>query len=232
MAEIAQNIEPLRRVLADHPNPFWITDIDSTQLGVETLDHCARAVLTPDEMVDFEAVTDKGMGGTIGFHDSFSLRVEVLISRGVTREQVLRVGQELIGHIDGSALEQRERIAAARDRIYAVSGGVEDLILPSMRFLGIDTRHVLANQFTYDGYGRITGFEDRLTVLDDGKAQQVAALDLTDFAVGVGDGYNDYLVREGGHVGHFVAYVAHKQHQSVIQLADSVADSFEVPILS
>jgi D-3-phosphoglycerate dehydrogenase len=228
MTEITPNIEPLRAVLADHPKPLWVGDVDSTQLGVETLDHCARAVLSPGEMVNFEEVTDQGMGGTLGFYDSFTSRVEVLISRGVTREQVHAVGQELIRYIDCSALAQRERIAAARDRIYAVSGGIEDLIMPAMRVLGLHPDHI----FTYDERGKISGFEERLTVLDDGKARQVADLGLIDFAVGIGDGYNDYLVREGGHVGHFVAYVAHKQHQRVVQLADSVADNFEVPIFT
>ncbi|HEY5442274.1 MAG TPA: hypothetical protein VIJ68_01935 [Candidatus Saccharimonadales bacterium] len=223
----------MQATLAEHPEPFWISDIDSTALSVETLDHLAQQVLSEQEAEDFRHVTDACMGGTgVGFHESFSLRVEVLRSKGVTREQVRQVGQELVKHTDTSLQRRKDRVAIIRNRFFAVSGGVEDLIMPSLVAVGADPSHVHANKLTYDRNGVISGFEDRLTALDDGKAQQVLALELDDFAIGVGDGNNDRLIREAGGVQHFVAYVAHKQHKSVMAGADSIAVSFAEPLLS
>jgi D-3-phosphoglycerate dehydrogenase / 2-oxoglutarate reductase len=172
------------------------------------------------------------MQAGLPFTESLARRLAMLRASWTTREQVQQAGQQLVSFLDPTILQRHESIQANIGRIHVISGGFEELIAPSLEYIGIGLSHVHANRFLFNKDGVITGADpERLTSQDDGKALQVAALGLDGIKVVVGDGYNDYRIKALGHADYFVAYVRHKPRDSIIPLADAVVDSFASPLL-
>ncbi|HVV67265.1 MAG TPA: HAD-IB family phosphatase [Candidatus Saccharimonadales bacterium] len=210
--------------------PHYIVDWDSTFCKKETLDFLAELVLDAKALEAFQAFTDQGMDGNLSFSDSLTQRFAML---RVHHEQVLEAGEQLAGHLDPTAVARRSCIEKNQDRIHVVSGGFEELILPSSSRIGIRSGHVHANRFVYDDDGYVEGADPgRLTCRDGGKAAQVEALELEGLKVVIGDGYNDYLIKALGCAEIFIAYTRHQARQNVIPLADAVTDSFIEPLLT
>lgn len=210
--------------------PHYIVDWDSTFCKKETLDFLAEQTLDAAALEAFQAFTDQGMDGNVSFSDSLSQRFAML---RVHREQVFEAGEELANHLDPTAIARRPCIEKNQDRIHVVSGGFEELILPSVSKLGIRPDHVHANQFVYDDQGYVIGADpERLTSQDGGKAAQVEALGLEGLKVVIGDGYNDYLIKALGCAEIFIAYTRHQARDNVVSLADATTDSFAEPLLT
>lgn len=210
--------------------PHYIVDWDSTFCKKETLDFLAGRVLDAAALEAFQTFTDQGMDGNLSFSDSLSQRLAML---HMQREQVLGAGEELANHLDPTAIARRPCIEKNQDRIYVVSGGFEELILPSVSKLGIRPDHVHANRFIYDDQDYVIGADpERLTSQDGGKAAQVEALGLEGLKVVIGDGYNDYLIKALGCAEIFIAYTRHQTRDSVVSLADAATDSFAEPLLT
>jgi D-3-phosphoglycerate dehydrogenase len=204
--------------------PVFLFDWDSTLCQEETLDFLAEYMLEGEELTRFHDATSQGMSGNLSFSESLARRFALLRAN---RENVLEAARALTELVDPTALESRKFFEENRDRVFIVSGGFEELIMPSLPLLGIDPSQVYANRFLYDGEGMIAGADpSRLTSQDDGKAAQVAALGINGVKVVVGDGYNDYRIKALGHADFYVAYSRHKRRDQVIPLADMVVDSF------
>jgi D-3-phosphoglycerate dehydrogenase len=209
--------------------PYWVLDWDSTACSVETLDFLAEFTLGEEELRRFQEITDEGMDGDLTFTESIKRRLSML---KVHKSQVQEAGQELVAYLDKSLLSRKDDISKNKERILVVSGGFEELIYPSVGYLGLDPDNVFANKFNYDDDGYVIGIDtSRPTSKDDGKAIQVAELSLTGPVINIGDGFNDYRIRALGHADKFVAYTAHQPRPRIIPLADETADSFEVETL-
>ncbi len=210
--------------------PHYIIDWDSTLCQKETLDFMAELVLSGPELEKFQAFTDQGMGGDVPFSESLAKRFTML---RVSRAQVDEAGKLLAKQLDPTALARRSCIEKNQDRIHVVSGGFEELIMPSLSMLGIKRDHVHANQFMYDEYDYVIGANpDRLTAKDDGKAAQVEALCLEGLKVVIGDGHNDLRIKELGCADIFIAYTRHQSRDKVVAGADAIVDSFAEPLLT
>lgn len=210
--------------------PNYIIDWDSTLCRKETLDFMAELVLTDESLEKFRAFTDQGMDGSVSFSTSLAKRFSML---RVSRPQVDEAGELLAEQLDPTAVARRSCIEKNQDRIYVVSGGFEELILPSLSRLGIRSDHVHANRFVYDDHDYVIGADpDRLTAKDDGKAAQVRALCLDGLKVVIGDGHNDLRIKELGCAEIFIAYTRHQSRDKVIAGADAVTDSFIEPLLT
>jgi D-3-phosphoglycerate dehydrogenase len=210
--------------------PHYILDWDSTLCQKETLDFVAEFTLSGRDLKRFEAFTNQGMGGSLSFSQSLAQRFSLL---KVNRQQVIEAGKQLVGLLDPTAVERRKSFEKNQARIHVVSGGFEELIIPSISRLGIAPEQVHANRFVYDDQGFVIGADlSRLTSRDDGKAAQVAALDLSGLKIVVGDGFTDYRVKALGQADLFIAYVRHQSRDSVLAVADAVVDSFAKPLLT
>lgn len=211
-------------------NPNYIVDWDSTFCREETLDFVASLVLKGAELERFHSFTDQGMGGCLPFHESLAQRFTLLRAK---REHIDEAARRLVGLLDETAVAMNGAIRDNHERIHVVSGGFEELILPSLPRLGISDSHVHANRFLYDDEGFVIGADPgRLTSRDDGKAAQVEALGLDGFNVVVGDGYNDYRIKALGHADVFIAYTRHQHRDNVVALADAAIDGFAEPLFT
>jgi len=212
------------------PLPYLVFDFDSTFTQVEGLDELAVIALTgqPDQatrVAAIKALTDQGMAGEIGFQESLSKRLALL---GAHQRHLGPLVKELQGKVSESIRRNGDFFRQHADRIYVVSSGFREFIEPVVAKFGILPDHVLANTFTFDEAGTITGC-DPANVLsrDGGKIQQLKDLQLDGPVYVLGDGYTDYQIREAGLAKRFYAYTENVSRPSVVAQADEVLPTFD-----
>ncbi|GAA4494573.1 hypothetical protein GCM10023172_04940 [Hymenobacter ginsengisoli] len=210
--------------------PYLVFDFDSTFTQVEGLDELADIALAgqPDRaerVGQIKALTDRGMAGEIGFQESLAQRLALL---GANRRHLAPLVAHLQTKVSASIRRNAEFFRRFADRIYVVSSGFREFIEPVVAEFGIGPSHVLANTFTFDAEGNITGC-DPANVLsrDGGKIRQLVLLDLDGPVYVLGDGYTDYQIREAGLAHRFYAYTENVSRPSVVAHADEVLPTFD-----
>jgi D-3-phosphoglycerate dehydrogenase len=210
--------------------PYLVFDFDSTFTQVEGLDELADIALAgqPDRaerVAQIKALTDRGMAGEIGFQESLSQRLALL---GANRRHLAPLVAHLQTKVSESIRRNGDFFRQHAERIYVVSSGFREFIEPVVAEFGIPASHVLANTFTFDPEGNITGC-DPANVLsrDGGKIRQLVLLDLDGPVYVLGDGYTDYQIREAGLAHRFYAYTENVSRPSVVAHADEVLPTFD-----
>ena len=206
-----------------------LIDFDSTIVGVESLDELARIALisSPDrsaKLQEIASLTADGMAGKIPFSESLSKRLALFsANKSHLNELVAILEQEL-------TLSFKERLKDLNDiasEIYIVSGGFTDYIAPVLLEYGIESDHILANNFTFDKNGCVTGCVTTNPLASNGgKVLAVRKLELKGSVVMVGDGITDLQVAQAGLANSFIAYVEHANRPEVAGLGDRVAKDF------
>jgi D-3-phosphoglycerate dehydrogenase len=212
------------------PLPYLVFDFDSTFTQVEGLDELADIALAgrpdaADRVAQIRALTDQGMAGEIGFQESLSRRLALL---GANQAHLAPLIARLKTKVSESIRRNGDFFRQFADRIYVVSSGFREFIEPVVAEFGIPASHVLANTFTFDADGSITGC-DPANVLsrDGGKIRQLVLLDLDGPVYVLGDGYTDYQIREAGLAHRFYAYTENVSRPSVVAHADEVLPTFD-----
>ncbi len=208
-----------------------IFDVDSTLLGVESLDFAVeRALRTAPDGAQrsraLSALTDQGMAGEIDFRTSLERRIAIA---GLTRTSVYDAREALRGHLTPGMADLLSALRAKGRRVAAVSGGFDDLIAPALGDLGFASGDVSANSFVFDAAGAVIDF-DRANPLSrsGGKAERVAALKSqaqARRAVMVGDGMTDFEACSGGAADHFIGFGGVVSRAAVKAKAQAWADS-------
>jgi D-3-phosphoglycerate dehydrogenase len=212
------------------PLPYLVFDFDSTFTQVEGLDELADIALAgqPDRaerVGQIKALTDRGMAGEIGFQESLAQRLALL---GAHQRHLAPLVAHLQTKVSESIRRNGDFFRQHAERIYVVSSGFREFIEPVVAEFGIPASHVLANTFTFDPEGNITGC-DPANVLsrDGGKIRQLVLLDLDGPVYVLGDGYTDYQIREAGLAHRFYAYTENVSRPSVVAHADEVLPTFD-----
>ncbi|MFM7133349.1 MAG: phosphoglycerate dehydrogenase, partial [Planctomycetota bacterium] len=109
------------------------------------------------------------------------------------------------------------------DRIWVVSSGFRDYVVPVCAELGIPPEHVVANELRWSSGGACTGYDTASPLArPKGKPEAVRALVLSGKVVAVGDGITDCEIRDLGAARHFVAYCENVERDAVVARADRV----------
>lgn len=209
----------------------FFVDFDSALVTRETLDDLAAIALDshPErESVysELEALTARGMTGEMPFGASLTARMG-LLSGIVHLDHIAELNDRLAGQISPSAMEHSDWFERNAEGIHVISGGFEQIIVPTVAILGIAAANVHANRFIFDGDGYVIGHDaDRLTAQTGGKAAQAAKLGIEGRIIAVGDGYTDFEIREQGVADEFWAFTETVERSSVTQRADRVISSF------
>ncbi|MBF9142264.1 phosphoglycerate dehydrogenase [Hymenobacter properus] len=212
------------------PLPYLVFDFDSTFTQVEGLDELADIALAgrPDaaeRVAQIRALTDQGMAGEIGFQESLSRRLALL---GANRAHLAPLVARLKTKVSESIRRNGNFFRQFADRIYVVSSGFREFIEPVVADFGIAPEHVLANTFTFDEGGNITGCDPQNVLSrDGGKIRQLVLLDLDGPVYVLGDGYTDYQIREAGLAHRFYAYTENVTRPTVVAQADEVLPTFD-----
>ena len=207
-----------------------IIDFDSTFVIVEALDALSSIALEGredrDEIVaQIKGITQLGMEGKIDFDESLKRRLSLF---SPTRRDIEKLVGKLKKSISPSIEKNREFIRKNKKDIYVITGGFEEYVIPVVKDFGIPPSHVLANKFTYDKEGRVSGFDSRRALAKSGgKVKAVNALKLSGSIFVIGDGYTDYEIKKNGAATSFWAYVENVRRESVVALSDRVVESFD-----
>lgn len=209
---------------------YLVIDFDSTLIRLEALDELAKIALSnrsnKTELVEeIEAITKAGMEGKITFAESLRRRLDLF---SPSQEDIDELVSRLFENVTPSVVAAKDFIGIQSENIYVISGGFKEYIVPVASSLGIIPDHILANTFTTDREGNITGFDaDNPLSRQGGKEECLRSLRLSAPVVMVGDGYTDYLVRESGEATVFIAFVENAYRNKVVLRADHVAKNFQ-----
>ena len=213
-------------LLPDH----LIIDFDSTFCQLESLDELFAISLedhpSRDEALrEFEAITDSGMAGVLPFGESLARRVSLLRAGEV---DIARLVPKLRQFVTDSIVRNRDFIAENHERIWIVSSGFRELIVPVVADFGILPDRVLANSFVFGSEGRIEGFDTANPLSQTGgKVMAVRGLELKGTIWVVGDGYTDYEIRREGFADRFFSFGENASRKVVNEVADQIVFSID-----
>ena len=209
---------------------YFIIDFDSTFTNVEALDLLGEISLEgraekDQRLQQIKEITDHGMDGGMSFRESLQQRLALLDAHKQHLGALITALKERVSksfHRNASFFEEHA------DRIYILSNGFKEFIVPIVTEYGVKPEHVFANSFTYDEQENIVGFdEENLLSRNSGKAKQIQQLNLDGEVYVIGDGYTDYEIKEAGLAHKFYAFTENVQRERVLEKADHVAPSLD-----
>ncbi|MEM8939079.1 MAG: phosphoglycerate dehydrogenase [Bacteroidota bacterium] len=209
---------------------YFIIDFDSTFTRVEALDILAEISLKNSENRDkaiqeIKKITDQGMEGSMSFKESLQKRLNILQAK---REHLYELIDRLGGYISNSFERNTEFISNNKERIFIVSNGFIDFIVPIVSKYGINEKNVFANEFIYDHEGNITGFNEKNVLSENnGKPKQIEKLKLEGEVFVLGDGFTDYEIKKAGLANKFYAFTENIRREKVLNEADHEAPTLE-----
>jgi D-3-phosphoglycerate dehydrogenase len=209
---------------------YLVIDFDSTFTKVEALDALCEIVLDGSEekekvLRQIQEITDKGMEGKIDFRDSLSSRLDLLRAH---RDDIQQLVTRLKNEISASFLRNQPALASSKERVFIVSNGFKDFIVPVIEHYGLIAEHVFANEFIYDDEGFITGFDlDNPLSESGGKPRVISQLKLEGEVYVIGDGYNDFEIRKAGFANKFYLFTENIERESVKPSADHIAPNVD-----
>ncbi|WP_297337435.1 phosphoglycerate dehydrogenase [Algoriphagus sp.] len=208
----------------------FIIDFDSTFTQVEALDILGEISLDGDasagkKLQAIKDITDQGMEGSLTFRESLEQRLEILQAR---KSQIADLIEALKKRVSKSFERNKEFLQENADDIFIISNGFKDFIIPIVADYGIKEENVFANEFVYDGQGKIVDFnrENPLSK-NNGKAETIKHLKLEGDIYVIGDGYTDYEIKASGLANKFYAFTENVHRPKVTSKADHIAPSFD-----
>lgn len=209
---------------------YFILDFDSTFTKVEALDLLCEIALNgngnKEEVIkQVKAITDRCMNGEITFRESLEKRFELLHADKSHLDALINRLKE---NVSVSVKRNEEFFKTYADKVYIISNGFKEFILPIVTPYGVKPDHVFANSFTFDEEGNIIGFDKNNPLSgNNGKVETIKQLDLQGDIYMIGDGYSDYQVRAAGLANKFYAFTENIERDAVLEKADFVAPSLD-----
>ena len=188
---------------------FIIIDFDSTFMQVEALEELGEIVVKKDSnkaqiLQKIKDITNLGMEGSLSFHDSLVQRMDLL---KIHQSDIEKLVKRLRKKVSVSFSRNKDFFKKYKGQIYIISSGFKDFIVPVVAPFDIEADHVLANTFTFDPEGWVTGFDrDNPLAYSKGKPKVLQQLHLDGEIWVIGDGYTDYEMVEAGIAHKFFAF--------------------------
>lgn len=210
--------------------PYFIIDFDSTFTKIEALDLLCEIVLKDDPrkdevLVQMQEMTNQGMDGSLDFRTSLSQRMALLQPH---RQHIEALAEALKDQISDSFKRNADFIVSNREQVYVVSNGFKDFIIPVVTHYGLLAEQVYANEFRYDETGNVVGFNEEIPLSrSGGKPIVIRNLNLAGEVLVIGDGYNDFEIREQGYASKFYLFTENVRRAKVLEIADHIAPSVD-----
>lgn len=210
--------------------PVWIFDFDSTIIDTEALDVLVEIIEMEEPAFakerklkhEIDRITKAAMNGELTFDVALQQRIDLLSIRPEWLEKLTKLLLKRIGY---SFLKQKAWLEANKDRIYIISGGFEDYIIPVAEHLGLKASHVIANKFVLKENGILTFDDSQPLSKAMGKVIALNSLKLEGILCMVGDGYTDYETKLHKAVSKFFLYAEHVNRSHIITDSDQVVFS-------
>lgn len=170
-------------------------------------------------------ITNQGMDGSISFRESLEQRLNLLQPARRHMEPLI---QRLRGSVSESFKRNKEFFQTYSDNIYIISNGFREFIEPIVTEFGIKPDNVLANEFRFDGNGKVIGFDvENPLSANGGKVERLKQLNLPGDVYVIGDGYTDYEIKHAGLANKFYAFTENVTRENVKSKADHIAPSLD-----
>ncbi len=208
----------------------FIIDFDSTFTQVEALDVLGEIALSglsdkSERLQKIKDITDEGMNGSLTFRDSLEQRIKLL---NANKSHLPQLVVELKKQVSKSFKRNIDFFDKHRDRVFIVSNGFTDFIVPIVTDYHIKAENVYANSFEFDEQGNIIGYDrDNVLSSNNGKVEQLKRLDLKGDVYVIGDGYTDYEIKAAGLANKFYAFTENVNRDTVANKADHIAPSLD-----
>ena len=208
----------------------YVIDFDSTFTQVEALDILGEISLSGNAnreqlLADLKALTDRGMEGGLSLRESIQERLVLLQAERSHLEPLI---EALKGKVSPSFVRNEDFFKENKDHIYIISNGFKEFIVPIVSQYGIKEENVFANSFVFDDDGRIVGFDkDNVLSSNNGKVEQLKALELKGDVYVIGDGYTDYEIKAAGLANKFYAFTENVSRDKVTAKADHITPSLD-----
>ncbi|MFZ6008701.1 MAG: phosphoglycerate dehydrogenase [Bacteroidota bacterium] len=211
-------------------NKYFVIDFDSTFTKVEAFDVLADISLNDhpekeDRKKQIVQITNQGMDGSISFRESLERRLNLLAP---SKQHLPLLINRLKGSVSESFKRNKEFFQKYADNIYIISNGFREFIEPIVTEFGIKADNILANEFKFDGDGKVIGFDaENPLSANGGKVEQLKKLNLPGDVYVIGDGYTDYEIKHAGLANKFYAFTENVERENVTNKADHVAPSLD-----
>ncbi len=211
-------------------NRHFVIDFDSTFTQVEALDVLGEISLAKNpkqeqKLQELKNLTDRAMTGTLPFRDSLQQRLDILEAHKNDLPQLI---ERLKEKVSVSFVRNEGFFEEYQDRIYIISNGFKEFIVPIVSQLGVNPENVFANTFEFDEEGNITGFDhDNVLSSNNGKVEQLKQLELKGDVYVIGDGYTDYEIKAAGLANKFYAFTENVERDNILEKADHITPSLD-----
>jgi len=206
-------------------NPILIIDFDSTFIQDETLDEIANLVADNNQKKEIKNITNQTMEGKIDFGQALRKRVEMLKIHKSDIENIIKILEK---RISLSFVKNKNKLRSIGERIYIVSGGFKEIIIPIVSDYGISKSNVYANEFIYNDKGYISGINAKSPMsYSDGKIRALKEINFTTEAFVIGDGSTDLEMKTVNGIRAFICFTENIVRKSVSKKADYVASNLD-----
>ena len=209
---------------------YFVIDFDSTFTRVEALDVLGDISLdnNPQKesiLQEIKDITDGGMDGGMSLKESIEARLNLLQAN---RKHLPELIERLQDKVSNSFQRNKVFFDSHPEKVYILSNGFKEFIVPIVTQYGVKADNVHANTFRFDDEDNIVGFdESSLLASNNGKAEQVKALGLDGEVVVIGDGYTDYEIKKAGLAEKFYAFTENVRRDKVLENADHIAPDLD-----
>ena len=198
-----------------------IFDFDSTVIRFESLELIMKNLLegNKQKIQQIKALTNAGMNGEISFRESLESRLKVAApSRQALKKFVAHYCPQAL---TSGILQLIQKLYAEGIKIWIISGGFTEIILPFSEVLNIPMSRVYAVNLNWDENGKFKSLNNDNGFCD---SKVIGVKKIQDKFVGktliVGDGFTDYeLFTSGGIADEFIAYTEHVARYKVLKLS-------------
>lgn len=205
-----------------------IFDFDSTLIRFESLELVMADLLQGDQSKrqQIEALTHAGMNGEISFRESLEKRLKI----AKPTQQALNA---FVAHYCPGALTLDIKaligqLHAHDVKVWIISGGFYELILPFAKYLDIPASRVFAGNLHWDQKGAFDCLNNDNGFCDSkvNGAQKIKEQFIGKTVI-VGDGFTDYELYNAGIANDFIAYTEHVRRDKVLSVATLCAKNVD-----
>lgn len=210
---------------------FFVFDFDNTIIKGETLEILAELSLNghpkkQEVYKEIEKLTEAAMSGSLDFSVALKKRLSLL---DLNEEHLLKAIEKEKSLISKSFLSNRKFLKTHADRIYVISGGFKELIVPVVHLLGLREDHVYANEFTFNLGRKITGVnESNILSQNRGKAKLLNSLKLKGEGIILGDGATDLEMVQDNVNCQFYVFTENVRRPELVKKASREIPNFDL----
>ena len=207
-----------------------IFDFDSTLVKSETLNEILKISLSNDldKINEIEKITKLAMEGEITPIDSMNKRLKLAT---INKNLIEKIKKEIVSDITDNMeyvinyLKKNQKI-----KIFIISGGFKELILPVAKKLKITENNIYANEFIYKN-NIITSVKDNILLEEQGKVKLINNLKKNNILIGknimIGDGWTDLETLLFNSVDNYICFTGVIKRDRVIKNSKLIANSSE-----